>query len=249
MLNIDPTKLQESPFPYLVQKELFDPEFYKELKATYPDFGKATGWSRMSKDLMRGDAEFAQTVSHGAWKTFFDYLNSSKFLNTMTGLFQKGLQSDDFLVDPKTLKLADHVETREWIATNKVSKAVADFQGARNEVFVRMDLGIGEKGYKRPPHLDWRHRVCSLLVYFDDPAETKMEGGKLIIHKPDGNGYSSVGVVEPENNMGVYKLDNNQSFHSVSEVTAIEGQRKTLYIAISSRGQVWRTPQQTLNLG
>jgi hypothetical protein len=241
MLNIDPEELKVEPFPYLVQRELFDPDVYAELKATYPRFDAVAGWRRMSKDLMRGDAGFAEAVSRGAWKQFFDYLNSPVFVFTMIGLFQEGLQSDDFLADSRALRLIDYIETREWIASNRVGKSIAEFEGPLDEVFVRMDFGIGELGYKRPPHLDWRHRVCSLLVYFDDPEETRMEGGRFIVHGSAVSGHRTVAVVEPENNLGILKLDNNRALHSVNEVTAINGQRKTLYIGVSSRGRVWRS--------
>lgn len=239
MLNIDNNSMVVSPFPYLVQKGLFEPTFYQSLKALYPDFNSAAGWKRMSKDLMRGDDRFNEVVSGGPWKTLFNHLNSQAFVNNMVSLYGDKMQKDGLLVDPSSLRLTDYVETREWIGSHKVSKSVAEYDGDKSEVFIRMDFGVGETGYVRPPHLDWRHRVCSLLVYFDDPIETTMEGGRFIINEKNKDGFSTVGTLEPENNMGIFKLDNNNSYHSVSEVTAIEGQRKTLYIAVSSRGQVW----------
>ncbi len=239
MLNIDKSLLQDSPFPHLIQRGLFEPNLYKALKATYPEFNRAAGWNRMSKDLMKGDVDFAQAVSQEPWQEFHSYLNSSAFLNTMVDLFQGSFHRDGLTVDPFSLKMTDYVETREWIATNKVSEAIKAFQGNKEDVFVRMDFGIGEIGYKRPPHTDWRHRICSLLVYFDDPEELKMDGGRFIINTRENQEYPTASIVEPENNMGIFKLDSNTSYHSVDEVTAINGERKTLYIAISSRGQVW----------
>jgi hypothetical protein len=240
MLNIDSAALQSSPFPHLAQRNLLDPEMYGELKATFPEFDTAVGWHRMSKDLMRGDPGFTEAVSHGAWKGLYGYLNSSFFLTAMVELFHEGLQSDDFLANPNALKLTDHVETRDWIGGHNVGRAISDFRGALEDVFIRMDFGIGELGYSRRPHLDWRHRICSMLMYFDNPQETKMEGGRFLVHDNTRKDSPVIASLEPENNMGILKLDNNQSLHSVNEVTAIEGQRKTLFIGVSSRGRVWR---------
>ena len=240
MFTINAATLQNSPFPYLVQRDLLDHKMYAELKATYPDFSASSGWRRMSKDLMRGDPGFTETVSRGAWRDLYEYLNSSSFLGTMMKLFAEGLQSDDFLADANSLKLTDYVETREWIGTHNVGKEIDNYQGALEDVFIRMDFGVGELGYVRRPHLDWRHRICSVLMYFDAPEETKMEGGRLLVHDNTRDGSPVVASLEPENNMGVLKLDNNEALHSVSEVTAIEGQRKTLYVGVSSRGRVWR---------
>lgn len=240
MLHVESINLNEAPFPHLVQRQLFSPDLYAALKASYPEVSSVQGWSRMSKDLMRGDAGFAEATSSGPWRTFFDYANSFAFLDLMIGLFERSLHSAELMCDPSKLTLIDHVETREWMASGRVRREVADFQGPLEEVFVRMDFGIGEVGYERKLHLDWRHRLCSLLIYFDDPDETQLEGGRLRIHDSSVDGCPVVAEIAPENNMGIFKVDSNQAFHSVSEVTSILGQRKTLYVAISSRGQLWR---------
>ncbi len=248
MLQIDKTQLKLKPFPHLVQKELFKPDFYDALKSSYPAFGKADEWSRMSRDLMRGDPLFEATISKtGPWNKLFQYFNSAAYLDDMLDLFGEHMLSSGLTVNPSELKIdTDYVETREWIATNKpISKTIQDYQGPREELFVRMDMGVGANDYYRPPHLDWRHRVCSLLVYFDDPQETHMEGGKFIINEQDSNTgkFSDVSTIEPENNMGIFKLDSNTSWHSVTKITNIDGERRTLYVPLSSRGNIWPVPK------
>lgn len=239
MLRIQSEALSKTPYPHLVQDQVFDPEFYEALKASYPEFGKAEGWSRMSKDLIRGDRAFDEAISAGPWKELYSYFNSSAFIRDMSSLFKGTFNEDELAVSLDDLNLIDYTETREWISARKVSEAIKHFDGNREDVFIRMDFGRGDTGYVRPNHLDWRHRICSILFYFDDPVETGMEGGHFIIHDEPGDDGNIVSKTKPKNNQAIFKVDNNDSYHSVDEITKIDGERKTLYVAISSRGQVW----------
>jgi hypothetical protein len=239
MLKIQKQNLRTAPFPYLVQPDLLEPSLYEQLKTTFPHFERAEGWSRMSKDLMKGDSLFEETVSKGPWKVLHDYFHSDRFLTAMADLFGTCVGSGELMVDLRSLRLSSYVEDRQCIGSGKLSASIAQYQGDKSEVFIRMDIGVGEQGYKRTNHLDWRHRVCSLLLYFDEASETGMVGGSFRINELRDGTYQTFAVVEPKNNLGILKLDNNMSYHSVDEITRIEGRRKTLYVAISSRGRVW----------
>jgi len=239
MLNINTESLALTPYPHLVQEQVFDQDFYRELKESYPDFGKANGWSRMSKDLIRGDSAFDEAVSSGPWKKLYGYFNSNSFIQDMVSLYKGTFDEAKLAIPIEDMNLIDYTETREWISARKVSEAIKEFDGNREDVFIRMDFGRGDTGYIRPNHLDWRHRICSILFYFDDPTEIEMEGGHFIIHDESGENGNIVSKTKPQNNQAILKLDNNDSYHSVDEITAISGERKTLYVAISSRGQVW----------
>ncbi len=239
MLNIDTSRLRTSPYPFLVQQDLLDADTFRALRSSYPVFERSPMWNRMTADLMKGDAGFDAAVSGGAWKQMFDYFHSRCFVDQMLSLYAGTQAAGALRVGMGGLRLTDHVETREWIAEGGVSQRVEAYGGDRSEIFIRMDFGVGESGYARATHVDWRHRICSLMLYFDDADETGMRGGSFRVEEFAGGKSTVRHSFKSRRNLGILKLDDNHSHHSVDEVTRIRGQRRTLYVAVSSRGRVW----------
>jgi len=122
MLNINTESLALTPYPHLVQEQVFDQDFYRELKESYPDFGKANGWSRMSKDLIRGDSAFDEAVSSGPWKKLYGYFNSNSFIQDMVSLYKGTFDEAKLAIPIEDMNLIDYTETREWISARKVSE-------------------------------------------------------------------------------------------------------------------------------
>jgi hypothetical protein len=239
MMNIDTANLRTTPFSHLAQPRVFDADFYSELRDSYPSFDRAAGWSRMTKDLMRGDPDFERALQSPAWKSFHDHVVSPAFLDEMTRLFRSELESPKFMANLDALRITDYIETRSELTSTSVPERIAEYSGPLEDLFVRMDFGVGEVGYSRPPHLDWRHRVCSALFYFDSATETSMVGGDLILHDTSTSVAAAHTTVRPEHNLAVLKLDDERALHSVSPITSITGQRRTVYVGLSSRGRVW----------
>lgn len=112
------------------------------------------------------------------------------------------------------------------------------------DLFVRMDIQQARVGYSKPPHLDHRRRVVSMLLYFCDQDECGMKGGELVLHKPDG---TPVKTIEPRHNRAVIWPQVRTSYHSVNEITATDSPRNFLYVTVSSRVPVWGKEPKTLS--
>lgn len=245
MLNIDKTNLRSHPYSYLVQPDVLPQDIFEELRESFPRFGKSAVWNRMSADLMKGDPGYADAISQGVWSRLHAHFHSQHFVDRMLGLFGGPQAIAGVTIDLAGVRLTDHVETREWIARGSVSARLESFDGDRGEVFIRMDLGLGEVGYERKTHCDWRHRICSVLIYFDDAEELEMEGGHFNVEEViDGTVHVRESITSRKN-LGIVKLDDNRSWHSVDKVTRIKGLRRTLYVAISSRGRIWSNAADT----
>jgi len=162
-------------------------------------------------------------------------------VDLVISLFGKYLKDYVCLVDPKKAKFIDHLESRQWMASFDVPKEIKKLKLDPNNLFCRLDFGLGEAGYIKPVHLDWRHRLISLLIYFSDADEQEMKGGNFYLNKKENGDFKRVKGVKPKKNTAVIMLDTNNSYHSVDKLKHSIGPRRSLYIAVSSRRCIWET--------
>jgi len=247
MLNISSKNLETYPYPHIIQENIFDLDFYKELEKDFPNINvfpphKGEDWYRMSRDLIKGDEAYTKLMNNSAaWKKLHNYIYSQKFVDLIISLFGMYFKEYGCLVNPQKANFVDHLESRQWMTFADVDKEIKKSKANPNDLFCRLDFGLGEIGYIKDIHLDWRHRLISLLIYFSDANEQKMEGGNFYLNKKENDDFKKVKAVKPKSNTAVLMLDTNNSYHSVDELKYSIGPRKSLYIAVSSRRNIWET--------
>ena len=88
------------------------------------------------------------------------------------------------------------------------------------------------------------NRVLSFMLYFSD---VEGEGGTLELYKGNplnidsDENISLEKTIKPKKNLGVWKLDDGDSWHAVPKMKNNDGWRKFVYVAITSKQVgVWK---------
>ena len=262
LFNLEHAELVLDPVPHIILHNALPTALFADLDATYPTellervsaaARRGEGWSRMDGELVRGDDEFAALLSASpAWAALHEHIASAAFVNAVLRKFNAPLlrRRGDLRVDPHALHFADHIETRAWMGASDVAEAIKrdPAPGGRDPaaLFARMDVGVGEVGYSKALHVDWRHRLASAIFYVSDAEANAMEGGVLQFHAPrdpasgDAGGSAAVSLtVKPRANTLLLYLSTARSLHSVTRVVAQTAPRRALYIAVSSASRIW----------
>ena len=193
-----------------------------------------------------------------AWREFFGYMNSPRFVELILGLFGPFLPQMGCRVDPDRARFVDYVEPREALreagplkrALRRLTRGEPD----PNELFVRFDLAQGRTGYHKPIHCDLPNRLVSFVLYFCDSEEDGVKGGELGLHElleprplastpryPRPEQTREVARLQPKDNLGVIFLCSNNSYHSVTPLEGgPDGRRNFIYMNVSSRApRIW----------
>ena len=113
-----------------------------------------------------------------------------------------------------------------------------------------MHVAESVDGYENPWHCDTRGRIIHFLVYFGD--ETILEGGQLGIAEhvelksfldykqyPQLKHLKNIHYFDPENNLGIFILSQNNSYHRGCK---LKGLRRFIYASYTNRnGAAWKT--------
>lgn len=232
--------IQPDPFPHIVLDGFIDPHQYRMLAHSFPDITWTSEMGRTGYEMYRGDRAYDDWMAlYANWARLHFQLCRQAFVDNVCAPFNEhmpdGLSAFDWPFRTE-IQFADFVETRDMLCSKQPIPPAP-----REKVFVRMDIQCAYAGYSKPPHLDHRRRVASMLLYFCDQDECGMEGGELVLHRPDG---TPVKQIEPRHNRAVLWPQVRTSYHSVNEIVRTEKPRKFLYVAISSRVPVWpKTPK------
>lgn len=163
-------------------------------------------------------------------------------------------------MDKRNTLFVDYVEPRDVLANKSrvertiemVSNLLAGKEH-KNELFVRLDLAQAGVGCGKRVHCDRSNRLISMIVYFCDAQETAMEGGELLIHEhkqkrpysmyerhPKPESTNIIQRLSPKENLGLFFLCCNNSYHSATDVKSQTGYRNFIYVSISSRApSIW----------
>jgi len=82
VLNLSSEDIEIYPTPHIVQHEIFDGDFYRELERNFPEtdkfpINKEGDWYRMSRDLIRGDDAYTELINNSkAWAKLYHFINS-----------------------------------------------------------------------------------------------------------------------------------------------------------------------------
>ncbi|NEP14081.1 MAG: 2OG-Fe(II) oxygenase [Symploca sp. SIO2C1] len=261
IIDLKPDNIVVEPFPHVIKQPFLNPDFYQRLKEEFPANELFDGrpqliGSRTGRDLFKGDAGFDEFLEKSpSWKEFHDYINSPSFLNLALELFGPHLSRFECRVDPNRAKLVDYTEDRFslWWRSKQAKWLGLGRRQDPNDLFVRFDIEQSTQGYKKPVHCDWSSRLLSLIIYFCDADEIGMDGGNLHIHKhleskpysqyerhPKEENTEVIQTLRPQENLGVFFLCSNNSYHSVNAINSIKDYRRFIYLNVSSTAQnIW----------
>ncbi len=221
---------------------------------------------RTDRDLYSGDAGYQEFLdSAPAWRQVHDFFDSPAFVQFGLGLFGKWLKPLGSEVDPSRAHHVNYIEPRENLARkrSKLTKLLRRVPLASrlvdprhdvqvNDLFVRLDFEQCDVGYTKKVHCDLPNRLFSMIVYFDDADAIGMVGGDLQIHEhrerksplgyeryPHDENTRVVHTVKSQANSGLVFLCCNNSYHSVTPITALKSYRRYIYVSISSVADAW----------
>jgi hypothetical protein len=219
------------PFPHVLRDGYLEPELYDALVASFPECPPGSGPT--GYNYFWGDPEYERLLEGSeAWRTFFHRFHSQAFVDHVLAQFHDVI-SRECVVDLSRARYVPYQESR----ADKEQPRLARVEHAPDELWVRVDVAQARSGYDRGPHLDHRRRVATLLIYFCDADEIRMEGGDLCLHAGDGGPAAE--VIRPRHNRMAMFACNNASWHSVSPITAQAGPRNFVQISLSSSIDLW----------
>ncbi len=265
MIELSAKDLVREPYPHLVREPFLAPAFFERLRAEYPtdeQFDRNTRLhARAGKDLYRGDPVFDEFLAGApAWREFYAWFNSPGLVAQMLALFGEDMRRLGCGVDPRKARFVDYTEPREALVEKKgVAGLLVRARDAlglgpdRNDLFVRFDLGQARLGYGKEVHCDLPNRLLSMILYFSDAGAEGLSGGDLQLHEhverkspsayeryPRPERTRVVATLRPRRNLGVLFLCSNNSYHSVTPITAGTGRRNFTYFNVSSRAaRIW----------
>lgn len=224
MININ--TLQKYPFSYPILKTdtLIESKAYNDVKNNWPDFtqfetSSCGQVSRNNLELKKCNNNYNKIYK--SFRNLYDELNSTSFR--------------DFLKSKINLTIA-----------KKEQGFIGDFDSSE----LVLHIAESKDGYENPWHVDTRGRIIHFIIYFGD--ETIEEGGELGIAKhkelesfldykqyPNKNNLEEIEYIQPKNNIGIFILSQNNSYH---KGCSTKGLRRFIYAGYTNKsGHAWKT--------
>ena len=223
MVSLDSIEKYPFAFPVFKSHNLIKEGLYQDLKATWPDFSKfnttnAGQVHRNNIEIKLENHNYTKINAH--FKELFDAFNSLEFRQFIAQKFD-----------------LDSAGEKGFIGNFDNSELV-------------MHVAESVDGYENPWHCDTRGRIIHFLIYFGD--ETILEGGQLGIAEhvelksfldykqlPQLKNLKNIHYFDPENNLGIFILSQNNSYHRGCK---LKGLRRFIYASYTNRnGAAWKT--------
>ena len=230
--DLSQLSVNPNPFPHAVHPEFIKPEIYRELCDSFPQCPPSSGPTGFS--LFWGDEGFTRLLeAKPVWRALFDTLQSQRFIDWGVQQFAAAWAEAGCAIDPSKALYVSYCEDR----IDKERATLRRIEHGPNELWVRMDIHQGQKGYDRVTHVDHARRLISMLIYMCDHEENKMVGGELFLHH--GADSPPVARITPQHNLMVAFPCTANSYHSVSEITSTRAPRNYIQVHISSSVDIW----------
>ena len=224
--------ITELPFPHVQCDNFIEPQVYQQLRMSFPTCPPKVGPTGYS--LYWGDEPYEQLLrSRPAWQSLFNDFHCQRFVDWCRAQFCDVWERYGCRVDLAEARYVPYREDR----IDKERSSLRKIEYDPHEVWVRVDIHQGQLGYDRPIHLDHARRLLSMLIYMSDQTENQMVGGELFLYSSKED--SSPLKVTPRHNRMVAFPCTNQSFHSVSRITAQQAPRNYIQVHLSSSVDVW----------
>jgi hypothetical protein len=195
---------------------------------------------RMDGDLTAGDASYQELIAQSpAYAALHRQIYSPAFITAFLELFRTSIEAayadGQLLLDPFTIEIVP-----KPIEQRVAGRAFVG--GDESFLYPRFDIGYGGVGYGLHNggcgiHVDNLPRLISILVFLNAPVMTGgshrlygLHRGKPVLDK----------VCTPSPGLMIASLQSNSAFHDVDPITAIEGERRAFYIAVSCSKPIWK---------
>ncbi len=231
-------QVNAAPFPHVLHERFIQPEFYAELRGSFPECPPGTSPTGFS--LYWGDEDYRALLErHAAWRNLFHTLHSQQFIDWCRAQFAGVWQREGCLLDLSNARYVPYREDR----IDKERAQLRKVEHAPDELWVRMDIHQGRVGYDRRIHLDHARRLLSMLIYMCDHTESRMSGGELLLHDPAAQQQQQAQLaptrITPRHNLMVAFPCGLRSLHSVPKITRAAAPRNYVQVHISSSVDIW----------
>ena len=223
----------DKPYLHWTMEDMFDNQFYDGLKN---DFPKVDDFD-LDDEVMNGryiiapdNPNFNKIIKNSTyWNTFYNCFNSEEFVMGTLNSLSPQLKESGCLLDFSKINFLQ-------------DSTIEPTNPTLEDLYVYVDFNIAQKGYKREIHTDMNNRVLGFLFYLTDMDKVSGDGGELGIYQVDGMGNPILSkLIQPKQNLGVWKLDAHDCWHDVQEMKNTDGWRKFVYVAITSKKVgVWK---------
>jgi hypothetical protein len=230
------------PYPHaVIENALRD---YARLESDFPTAEQFGPHIRSHGDLTHTDDGYSRLIeASAAYRNLHEWVYSADFILSFLELFRNEIEAHvrtgALLLNPLELEVRSAPYEGRTMLTRGRAPANATF------LFPRLDLGIGRLGYGKVNggkgvHVDNLTRLVSILVYIDD--NPSMRGGEHRLYALKDYQPLLRKTYRPQRNLLIASLQSNRALHDVNPVTAINGVRKALYMAVSCSTEIWKPP-------
>ncbi len=237
--RVSDARVKDDPYPHVVVKGALDR--LDELNADFPSKDRFGPTIRMDGDLTSGDPGYEELIGQSpAYGALHRQVYSPEFVNAFLELFRAPIEcaceNKELLADPFKLKIISEPVERRISGQSFVGSG-------EPFLYARFDVGYGAAGYGvhnggRGIHVDNLPRLISILIFLNTPRS--MVGG---IHRLYGlcrNQPVLRKEYRPVSGLLIASLQSNRAFHDVEPITAIDGERRAFYMAVSCSIPIWR---------
>jgi exopolysaccharide biosynthesis predicted pyruvyltransferase EpsI len=229
-------KVNVEPFPYVTHDHFIRPQYYQQLSQSFPTCPPSSGPSGFS--LYWGDDDYQRLLDESpAWLALFKAFHSQMFIDWCRDQFAAIWQREGCQINLAEARYVPYREDR----IDKERSTLRRIEHEPHELWVRMDIHQGRKGYARRIHLDHARRLLSMLVYLCDHTENQMAGGELFLHTGDQqhSHHPPPVRITPRHNLMVAFPCMRRSYHSVSKISSTLLPRNYIQVHISSSVDIW----------
>jgi hypothetical protein len=242
MLRLDELSREsviDHPYPYVVFDNAL--ETVDRLNAEFPTKDRFGPTIRMDGDLTAGDPAYEELVLQSeVWGALHRQVYSRQFIEVFLELFrphiQRAFERGELLANPFALKIAPEPIEKRVSGRSFVG-------GTEPFLYPRFDIGYGGVGYGlenggRGIHIDNLPRLISVLVFLNKPIS--MTGGTHRLYGLRRGEPVLERVYVPTAGLMIASLQSNRAFHDVEPISAIDGERRAFYMAISCSEPIWQ---------
>ncbi|KAI9026107.1 hypothetical protein DFJ74DRAFT_663219 [Hyaloraphidium curvatum] len=257
-----PHELDADPFPHIFMDRIFDPDFYSQLAAGFPDIPAAVaadGQNIGQKSIIFGSPGYLKVIdSSPAWKRLHDWVASQAAVDWGFRAYAPHLEA---WRGEANCTVPDKPRYQSYLEDPKKTPRKLDFlYGVRSgridppphhdpaRLYSRMDFFHGKAGvYWLPAHLDWPHRLFSILIYFSDTSPAS--GGAFRALVPTGqlpNGsktFRPARTYHPRSNQAISHLSALPTAWHGADLFAGDGgagERRLVQVQVSMHQSVCR---------
>ncbi len=231
------------PFPYVTHDHFIRRKFYQQLSQSFPTCPPSTGPTGFS--LYWGDDDYQRLLDENpAWLALFNTFHSQMFIDWCRDQFAAVWEREGCQLNLSEARYVPYCEDR----IDKERTTLRRIEHDPHELWVRMDIHQGRRGYARHIHLDHARRLVSMLIYLCDQTENQMTGGDLFLHagdQPQPHHPLPVRITPQHNRMVAFPCM-RRSYHSVSKIISTVLPRNYIQVHISSSVDIW-APRKILS--